>query len=59
MHKSTLYPLKFDPVLKEKVWGGDVIVGDRTIDVHIRKLREKIGIEAIQTIKGVGYKFVE
>lgn len=40
-----------------KVWGRDVIVGDRTIDVHIRKLREKIGTEYIQTIKGVGYKF--
>ncbi len=40
------------------VWGLDVIVGDRTIDVHIRKLREKIGDDCIQTIKGVGYKFV-
>lgn len=39
------------------VWGTDVIVGDRTIDVHIRKLREKIGESYIQTIKGVGYKF--
>lgn len=43
----------------EKIWGGDVIVGDRTIDVHIRKLREKVGSETIKTIKGVGYKFVE
>ena len=41
------------------VWGDDVIVGDRTIDVHIRKLREKIGDEHIITIKGVGYKFKE
>lgn len=41
------------------VWGNDIIVGDRTIDVHIRKLREKIGDEHIITIKGVGYKFVE
>lgn len=41
-----------------KVWGHDVVVGDRTIDVHIRKLREKIGDEKIKTIKGVGYKFV-
>jgi two-component system alkaline phosphatase synthesis response regulator PhoP len=41
-----------------KVWGTDVIVGDRTIDVHIRKLREKIGEEFIETIKGVGYKFL-
>ncbi len=41
-----------------KVWGYDVIVGDRTIDVHIRKLREKIGSENIKTIKGIGYKFV-
>lgn len=40
-----------------KVWGDDVVVGDRTIDVHIRKLREKIGDEYIATIKGVGYKF--
>ncbi|MEK6614991.1 MAG: response regulator transcription factor [Bacteroidota bacterium] len=39
------------------VWGEDVIVGDRTIDVHIRKLREKIGDDYFKTIKGVGYKF--
>ena len=39
------------------VWGNDVIVGDRTIDVHIRKLREKIGNKYIKTIKGVGYKY--
>jgi two-component system alkaline phosphatase synthesis response regulator PhoP len=42
----------------EKVWGNDVIVGGRTIDVHIRKLREKIGDEYFKTVKGVGYKFV-
>ena len=41
------------------VWGDDVVVGDRTIDVHIRKLREKIGSPNIKTIKGVGYKFEE
>jgi two-component system, OmpR family, alkaline phosphatase synthesis response regulator PhoP len=41
----------------DKVWGNDVIVGGRTIDVHIRKLREKIGEELFKTIKGVGYKF--
>ncbi|MDD4144523.1 MAG: response regulator transcription factor [Prolixibacteraceae bacterium] len=41
------------------VWGENVVVGDRTIDVHIRKLREKIGNEHIKTLKGVGYKFVE
>ncbi len=41
-----------------RVWGDNVIVGDRTIDVHIRKLREKIGEEYIKTIKGVGYKFL-
>lgn len=41
----------------QKVWGNDVIVGDRTIDVHVRKLREKIGNHYIQTLKGVGYKF--
>ena len=40
------------------VWGYDVVVGDRTIDVHIRKLREKIGEKYFKTIKGVGYKFV-
>ncbi|MFN8339604.1 MAG: response regulator transcription factor [Saprospiraceae bacterium] len=40
-----------------KVWGNNVIVGDRTIDVHIRKLREKIGEDYIHTMKGVGYKF--
>jgi two-component system alkaline phosphatase synthesis response regulator PhoP len=40
-----------------KVWGDNVIVGDRTIDVHIRKIREKLGINNIKTIKGVGYKF--
>jgi two-component system alkaline phosphatase synthesis response regulator PhoP len=41
------------------VWGGDVVVGDRTIDVHIRKLREKLGDNYIKTVKGVGYKFEE
>lgn len=40
-----------------KVWGNNVIVGDRTIDVHIRKLREKLATDRIKTIKGVGYKF--
>ncbi|HEU4716595.1 MAG TPA: winged helix-turn-helix domain-containing protein, partial [Bacteroidia bacterium] len=40
-----------------RVWGDDVVVGDRTIDVHIRKLREKIGEDFIKTVKGVGYKF--
>jgi two-component system, OmpR family, alkaline phosphatase synthesis response regulator PhoP len=41
------------------VWGEEVVVGDRTIDVHIRRIREKLGIESIRTIKGVGYKFEE
>lgn len=41
------------------VWGQEVVVGDRTIDVHIRKLREKIGADRIKTVKGVGYKFLE
>lgn len=41
----------------EKVWGTDIVVGDRTIDVHVRKLREKIGDNHIQTVKGIGYKF--
>lgn len=44
-------------VILNSVWGNDVVVGDRTIDVHIRKLREKIGDESIKTVKGVGYKF--
>ena len=53
---------KKDKVVKrekimEVVWGSEVVVGDRTIDVHIRKLREKIGKKFFQTIKGVGYKF--
>ena len=39
------------------VWGSDVIVGDRTIDVHIRKIRQKLGADCITTVKGVGYKF--
>jgi two-component system alkaline phosphatase synthesis response regulator PhoP len=42
----------------EKVWGNDVVVGERTIDVHIRRLREKLGNSSIQTLKGIGYKFV-
>lgn len=45
-------------VLLEKVWGTDVLVVDRTIDVHIRKLREKLGKKYIETVKGVGYKFL-
>lgn len=48
---------KRDEIL-DKVWGNDVIVGGRTIDVHIRKLREKIGNYSFKTVKGVGYKFV-
>ena len=44
--------------IMEKVWGSEVIVGDRTIDVHIRKLREKFGSQHFKTIKGVGYKYV-
>jgi len=44
-------------VILDSVWGGDVVVGDRTIDVHIRKLREKLGEELIKTVKGIGYKF--
>lgn len=46
-------------VILEKVWGAGIVVGDRTIDVHIRKLREKIGGEYIKTVKGVGYKFTQ
>jgi two-component system alkaline phosphatase synthesis response regulator PhoP len=40
-----------------QIWGSEVIVGDRTIDVHVRKIRQKIGIDCITTVKGVGYKF--
>jgi len=43
--------------IMNKIWGEEVVVGDRTIDVHIRKLREKIGENLIDTVKGVGYKF--
>ena len=46
-------------IIMEKVWGMDVIIGDRTIDVHIRKLREKLGDDMIETIKGVGYRLSE
>ena len=58
----TLLVSKADKVLSReeiftKVWGEDVVVGDRTIDVHIRKIREKLEIDNIRTIKGVGYKF--
>lgn len=42
----------------DKVWGNDVVVGERTIDVHIRRLREKLGDHSIQTLKGIGYKLV-
>jgi len=49
---------KRDEIL-DRVWGNEVVVGGRTIDVHIRKLREKIGDDVFKTVKGVGYKFVE
>lgn len=48
---------KRDEIL-DRVWGNEVVVGGRTIDVHIRKLREKIGDDKFKTVKGVGYKFV-
>ena len=44
--------------IMQSIWGGDVVVGDRTIDVHMRKLREKVGDGYFKTVKGVGYKFV-
>ncbi|MFD1551831.1 DNA-binding response regulator [Putridiphycobacter roseus] len=44
-------------LILDKIWGTNVVVGDRTIDVHIRKLREKFGDKRIQTVKGIGYKF--
>jgi two-component system, OmpR family, alkaline phosphatase synthesis response regulator PhoP len=43
--------------IMNQVWGNEVIVGDRTIDVHIRKIRQKLGVDCITTVKGVGYKF--
>ena len=46
-------------IILEMVWGTDIIVGDRTIDVHIRKLRGKIGEDKITTVKGIGYKYCE
>jgi two-component system alkaline phosphatase synthesis response regulator PhoP len=59
-----LYMLASDPgrvflrnEILNQVWGSDVIVGDRTIDVHIRKIRQKLGLDCIKTVKGVGYKF--
>jgi len=59
-----LYMLAFSPgrvflrnEILNQVWGSDVIVGDRTIDVHIRKIRQKLGLDCITTVKGVGYKF--
>ncbi len=59
---ALLEDCKGDVCTREKiltsVWGSDVVVGDRTIDVHIRKLREKIGTEKIKTIKGIGYKLI-
>ena len=42
----------------EKVWGSEVVVGERTIDVHVRRLREKLGIHSIKTLKGIGYKLI-
>ena len=49
---------KRDEIL-DNVWGNEVVVGGRTIDVHIRKLREKLGDKSFKTVKGVGYKFVD
>jgi two-component system alkaline phosphatase synthesis response regulator PhoP len=40
-----------------RIWGNEVIVGDRTIDVHIRKIRQKLDLDCITTVKGIGYKF--
>lgn len=57
LHSKPLRVFTREEILSE-VWGNQVIVGDRTIDVHVRKLREKIGQDHIQTVKGVGYKYV-
>ena len=53
---KTNHVFRRDEILRT-VWGTEIIVGDRTIDVHIRKLRSKLGGDYISTIKGVGYKF--
>ena len=57
--KRILVTLTTDKIheILNQVWGADVIVGDRTIDVHIRKIRQKLDIDCITTVKGVGYKF--
>ena len=57
LSKNTLNINTSKEEILEKVWGNEVVVGGRTIDVHIRKLREKIGKEYFKTLKGVGYKF--
>ena len=54
--KNTQCVFTREEIFRE-VWGNDVIVGNRTIDVHIRKVREKVGDDYIKTIKGIGYKF--
>ncbi len=54
---KTMGEVKTREEIMDKIWGTEVVVGDRTIDVHIRKLREKFGEERIFTIKGVGYKY--
>ena len=55
---SKPYKVFHREIILDKVWGPGIVVGDRTIDVHIRKLREKVGAEFIKTVKGVGYKFI-
>lgn len=57
LHSRPHHVFERDLIL-ESVWGDGVIVGDRTIDVHIRKLREKIGENSIKTVKGIGYSYI-
>mgnify|MGYP000232883769 CR=1 FL=1 len=55
---ALLFLRKYREEIYNKIWGTDIIVGDRTLDVHIRKLREKIGSEFVKTSKGIGYAFI-
>ena len=57
LHSKPNFVFRREQILNH-VWGTDIVVGDRTIDVHIRKLREKLGDHHIVTVKGIGYKYI-
>ena len=57
LHSKPNFVFRREQILNH-VWGTDIVVGDRTIDVHIRKLREKLGVHHIVTVKGIGYKYI-